>query len=275
MIYSLSDYSGVQLALKESLKKSARKWQVYQRNELMSIALQGLFFVLLKKADLSGIKFKKTSELCYWFWQQGLGAEIINEISSQTLENYVESNVMSMPPFSEWFNQDHEIQLMEFVVRDSSKTSLTDNDLKSITINSLRVLCAVLGRKENQAAYEGIEFRPDYLQLYPVNLLSVQDDFEQLKHSTVKEGLFQFVLKNCLDAHLHVAMRKLRQQGKNTSRFEVTENGIHIKSIPVATHTSPRFNQSIQILKDLGLLQIQGDTVIPSEKGNIFLEAIS
>ncbi|HIO96964.1 MAG TPA: hypothetical protein EYG71_03455 [Leucothrix sp.] len=275
MVYSLSDYAGTQLNLTENLQKSARKWQVYQRNELLSIALQGLFFVLLKRADLSNIKFKNTSELCHWFWQQDLGVEIIKDTDPQTLENFINDNVDSLPSFNEWLHQDHEIQLMESVVRDTSRKSLTNIDLKKIAMNSLKILVAVLGRSENQFAYEYIEFRPDYLQLYPVNLLSVQEDLEQLKNTKVEDGLFRFTLKNCLDAHLHVAMRKLRQQGKNTSRFEISENGINIKSIPVATHTSPRFNQSIQILKDLGLLQVQGNAVMPSEKGKAFLEAVS
>ncbi len=275
MTYSFYDYVGAQLNLTENLQKSARKWQVYQRNELLSIALQGVFFILLSRADLSNIKFKNTSELCHWFWQQDLGMEILKETNSQTLESYINSNVKSLPPFNEWTNQDHEIHLMESVVRDTSKKSLTNIDLKKITIDSLKILVAVLGRDENQSAYEYIEFRPDYLQLYPVNLLSVQNDLEQLKNTEVGEGLFRFTLKNCLDAHLHVAMRKLRQQGKNTSRFEIAENGINIKSIPVATHTSPRFNQSMQILKDLGLLQIEDDAVTPSEKGKAFLEAVA
>lgn len=275
MAYSLCDYAGAQINFTEKLQESARKWQVYQRNELLSIALQGLFFVLLRRADLSNIRFMSTSELCYWFWQQDLGMEILEEKNSQSFENYINRNVKTLPSFNDWVDVDHEIQLMESVVRDTSKKSLTDNDLKSITTNSLRVLSAVLGRDENQSAYKYIEFRPDYLQLYPVNLLSVQKDLNKLKNTKIKEGIFRFTLKNCLEAHLHVAMRKLRQQGKNTSRFEITENGINIKSIPVATHTSPRFNQSLQILNDLGLLQNKDNVVRASEKGKAFLEAVS
>jgi len=276
MIYSLCDPAGQTMVMSDELLESANLWQVYQRNEVLSVAMQGLFFALLRGAELSERRFHTTTELSTWFWQEGPGALVLQNEDSVTLGDFISQRCNALPAFNSWLNEDHEIQLMEGIVTLTHQPSVTNVDLSRIASNCLDMLGAVCGREENAAGYGPVVFRLGYLEPYPVNLISVQSDVANvLASQSLIMACTRFTSKYCLDSHLRVAMRKLRQQGQNTSRFEVGDNGIVIKGIPPAAHTSPRFNQSIRILRDLGLLTVKENVLIPSDKGLAFLEAVS
>ena len=91
----------------------------------------------------------------------------------------------------------------------------------------------------------------------------------------INTAFISFTKDRCLDAHLRVAMRKLRQQGQNTFRFEPREIGLIIKSIPGAANTTPRFKQATRILLDLGLLIKDGSLTRPSQSGYDFIEQVT
>lgn len=280
LTYSQCDFEQNPLHLSEPLLSVAGFWQVYQRNELLAVAMQGLFFSLLRAADLdiASVKqrFSNTRELCQWFWQAGPGSVLIANQGVATLDELLNARCAALPAFSDWKNTAHEIQLMERIVKHTEQKALGSAELVEITDFCLEVLAAVCCRPENQSAYGDVQFRVGYFEPYPVNLDSVPKAIhESLSTYSLEDALIRFSAHYCLDSHLSVAMRKLRQQGQNTSRFEVTENGLVIKDIPPATHTSPRFYQSMRILRDLGLLAVRDDIVHPSASGLAFLKAVS
>jgi hypothetical protein len=280
LIYSQYDLEQQMLEYSESLTPVAHHWQVYQRNEALAVAMQGLFFTMLRAADLHAgsinQRFMSTKALSLWFWHEGPGCQFIKNNNAETLSEALRARSDALPDFGDWRNVGHEVQLCERIVKQTNQTSLNSSDLEVITASCLDVLAAVCCRTENQGGYEQVQFRPGYLEPYPVNLNTVPEAINQsLSEWNLLDALVKFTAYYCLDSHLQVAMRKLRQQGKNTSRFEVTENGLMIKSIPSATHTSPRFYQAMGILRDLGLITANEEYLLPSDSGLAFLAAVS
>jgi hypothetical protein len=57
-----------------------------------------------------------------------------------------------------------------------------------------------------------------------------------------------------IEAHLRVALRKLRHQSEDTFHVLPTDQGLVVAAMPDPTYTTPRFSQAIQILQDLGAI---------------------
>ncbi len=276
LTYSRFDHNGKSISLNEGLNNIADIWQVYQRNEILAVAMQGLFFSVLHAAknasNLNG--FMTTKEICSWFWKSHSCSKVIDD-QSLSLHQFLIKRFEALPAFSEWKNSNHEIQLSEKIVQ-LTHQDLTNDQIVDLVEKSLNCLAAICYRIENAKIYEPVSFRPNYLSNYPINLESViRITSESLREIKVEDALIRFTTSYCLDSHLRVAMRKLRQQGQNTSRFELAEDGIYFKDIPPATHTSPRFNQAMQILLDLGLLCIKGEVLAPTDIGLDFLKDVS
>ena len=59
-VYSGALPNGSAIELPDSLKPILQRWSIYQRNELLSLSLQGFFFVLLDAYSESGNKFSSS-----------------------------------------------------------------------------------------------------------------------------------------------------------------------------------------------------------------------
>lgn len=280
MTYSLCAFNKQAIAISESLASVAGTWQVYQRNEVLSVAMQGLFFSMLRAVDLqienTQTNFKTTRDISTWFWHQGPGSHVLENEKATSLLEFLTARCAALPEFSDWRNEHHEIQLIEKIVDQTDQASVSADSLMNLISLCLDALAAVCCRPENQQGYGNVQFRAGYLEPYPVNLNSVPNAVQQVfAESPLHDALVRFTAQYCLDSHLRVAMRKLRQQGQNTSRFELAEHGVVIKKIPPAAHTTPRFNQAIRILQDVGLLVSNEDTLAPSTTGLAFCEMVS
>lgn len=278
--YSRHDFSGRPIDFPEQLLDMVDHWQVYQRNEMLSVGMQGLFFALLRAADIRAGKpvnrFFSTQELSDWFWNEGPGRDALGDHEIISLPDYMNSRLEELPAFKAWNDPSHEMQLIESIVSRTSRSGKSTSDLIEITQNSLKVLAAVCCRQENKSGYGCVGFRPGYLDPYPVNLKTIPTAiFHADKSMSLPKALAKFSTYYCLDSHSRVAMRKLRQQGQNTSRFEVREHGLVIIEIPAATHTSPRFTQAMRILQDLGLIQSNKNTLTKTLSGQVFLDSLS
>lgn len=274
MSYTGFDATGQRLPLPDSLSTTENHWKVYQRNELVSISLQGLLFSSLRAAELDGSRFSSTKALSDWFWEEGAGAEVVNLIGGEGVSSdWMVKLAEKLPHYSDWTHAEHETQCMERISHSTNKQGVSQSQLFGIVRDSLSVLASVLCRDENKEVYSDVKFPEGYLQYYPVNLASIRTEWnEQLSVLSVKQALSLFVKNSCLDTHLRVAMRKLRQQGRNTFRFEPTEIGINIKAIPRAAHTTPRFKQAVRILMDLGILEKEQSLLRTTQRGKVFVE---
>ena len=258
LIYTQASEQGEPLNIPPGLQRVTGRWQAYQRHELFSVALQGLFFCLLRSADLLGAAqtFPTTRALCSWFWTEGPGRPVIDANSDQSFGDWVMDQGETLPDLSSWHSDGHEMIAAASVCKLSAMKSTNESMLSEIVVGALRVLTALIVREENSIGYGPVEFRPNYLENYPINIDRWQRDFSaKLRAMSVREALVLLSQEYCLDGHIRVGLRKLRQQGQNTFRFEVTERGLWVKEIPEAVETSPRLAQSIRILMDLGVLE--------------------
>jgi hypothetical protein len=258
LIYTQANEQGEQLTIPPGFQRVTGRWQAYQRHELFSVALQGLFFSLLRSADLLGAArtFPTTRALCSWFWTEGPGQPVIDANSDQSFGDWVMDQGETLPDLRNWHSAGHEMIAAASVCKLSAMKSTSESMLSEIVVGALRVLTALIVREENSIGYGPVEFRPNYLDNYPININRWQRDFSaKLKAMSAREALVLLSQEYCLDGHIRVGLRKLRQQGQNTFRFEVTERGLWVKEIPEAVETSPRLAQSIRILMDLGVLE--------------------
>lgn len=234
-------------------------WAAYQRNELFSIALQGLFNACLRAYELSGLTFQSVNEMSKWFWQKSSGAKVLGTFkTAKTFEDLKKQLMITMPTFEDWQQENHEIDCMNQLHQLSREKLINTESLETMVLCSLRILSALAEREQNKSGYGELYFPHGYFDYYPVNLRSFQHylgkgtlGWSQLP---VEECLSKVLSDWCLNAHLKVALRKLRLQSQSTFRFMPTDNGLTIIDIPKVAHTQPRFRQARTILTDIGLL---------------------
>ena len=89
---------------------------------------------------------------------------------------------------------------------------------------------------------------------YPINLVSFRIRVQSWRAMKLADFVSDIVAW-CLNTHLRVALRKLNQTGRSTFHLRPAERGIEVVGdIPPPAHTTPRFEQAVQILRDIGAL---------------------
>ena len=157
-----------------------------------------------------------------------------------------------LPELKDWQNNAHEVQLALKALEGCNENS--PGDYASILENAARVLLAVAARDTSEAsAYSPLEFPQGFFMLYPLNLESLRKmSSENWKDMAPKDWLAWLAGNWGVEAHLRVALRKLRFQNKDTLHVFPTDHGLVVQEMPAPSYTSPRFNQGVQILEDLG-----------------------
>ena len=258
-----------------SISQSSQRWQIYSRCEMLSIALQGLFYALLQPINSENY-FASTHDLSTYFWKVGAGAKALEGDKETTTIEYFEKSGEALPSIGNWYDTSHEVQSIQHIIEFTKSNSSSVNELETLVKHCLKVLVALFSRMENKKGYGKLKPSDEYLARYPVNLHSVANILtDRFKNENIVETLIIFCQQYCLENHWRVAMRKLRHQGQNTFRFESSERGLIINDIPKATHTSPRFYQSVQVMQDLGLIEKTGDVYSLTLCGEKFLGDVS
>ncbi|WP_295803048.1 hypothetical protein [uncultured Microbulbifer sp.] len=276
MIYSGCNPASERLRVPDALQGVSATWQVYQRNELLAVALQGLLHVQVKALEVSGERLDNTRAFSDWFWQESLGHELLSNFPVSTAADVLQDLYGRLPQFALWQEEGHEITLMREVGSLAGREDGTLSDALKVLRGAMTILSALILRPENQNGYGEFAFPPGYLQGYPVNLNTLPAAWRsELAAQSPAAGFAQLCRRFCLDAHLRVAMRKLRQQGQNTFRFIPGEMGITVRKVPAAPNTSPRFTQAVRILTDLGLLQRANGLVCTTARGRQFEEQVN
>jgi hypothetical protein len=274
--YSQHGLDGKQFNFPKSISDSGIKWQIYSRGEILSVALQGLFYSLLQPINSETV-FASTHDLSTYFWEKGAGAKALEGEEGDSTHLYFAKVGEALPNIGDWQEADHEIQSIQYIIEFTEKNnSKSINELATLVKHCLKVLAALCHRIENKDGYGELTPPSEYLARYPVNLHSVSNILtKNFKNENIIKTLIIFCQRYCLENHWRVAMRKLRHQGQNTFRFESSERGLIVNEIPKATHTSPRFNQSLQVMQDLGLLDRFEDVCYPTLCGEKFIEGVA
>jgi hypothetical protein len=260
--------------LPDHLKKNRQHWAIYQRNEILSLAVQGIFYVILDAYEESGERFQSVDELVHWFLVQ---PEVEQLSSFSPLDSSVVSLKIAadswLPVLKDWGNDNHEVHLanqIEALCR-KKKSVGTRSD---ILLACVKVLIALQFRPETAEGYGDFVFPPNYLHAYPINLQSFNHHSNNTwGNLTLREWVGWLAATWGVNTHLLVALRKLRGQSQSTFRIRPSDNGLEIISVPAAVFTSPRFRQALRILKDIGTLVRKDNVWVTSELGKQFMEA--
>ena len=267
--------SGQSWPIPNSLAQNRAKWSIYARNELLSVAVQGLFFALLDAYEESSQRFHASAQLVDWFIRTPETQAALDKIgASQSYSNLVENTAAKLPPLTHWSHPNHEIQFAERLVRLCRNEKSAENRNLIVTA-AIRVLISLAQRltKEHQP-YGDLVFDGGYFNYYPINLRSFQFHSAKTWPSMILTDFLRWLLLHWgIDTHMRVALRKLRGQSQSTFRIRPGDQGLEVIAIPAAVHTRPRFNQAVRVLKDLGALaRSDSGPWLPSQLGTAMME---
>lgn len=264
-------YSGVwnnqkpaQAPVRFDLTKAS--WRAFQRHELFSVALQGLFWAGL--SELSSTRGWIEDPVSYGRWFANHFSKALQGIGKvkEPIEQILRKLSSSLPPDTDIDNDDHEMRRAYAVW-----SSAASNDPQKTVHNALRVLLDLLARKPAGDPYEGFAFQEGYFKGYPINLRAFYD---LDPHSMSLGDWVAWLAREWgINAHLRVAFRKLYGEHLDTFKVIPGEDRLRVvgsEEIPRPSWTSPRLNNAIRMLHDLGFLK--RDLSI-SPRGKAFLAA--
>lgn len=246
--------------LPASLQSTRAHWGIYQRNELLSLAFLSLFastLDVLAEWQISGeTPFQTIESLSAHLAGGALGDAVEASCTTRLFGDFLDGLSASAPPIGDWMHAGHEHQICEQLVG----TSRHEHTNAELAVHAFHLIGLLAARAdEHRSAYDGIALLPEELQRYPINLESFRVRLATWRGASVRDVLQDITLW-CLTTHLSVALRKLRETGRSTFRFRLGERGVSIvDETPLPTRTTPRFNQSMQVLIDLGALRPNGD----------------
>ncbi len=274
-VYGGSLPNGTDWDLPDRLQDNRARWAIYQRNELLSVAVQAIFFVLLGAYEELGYKIDSIDQLCRWFLTSDEVEHLSKTMQLDGLVTDLEASAADwLPPLSDWTNEQHEVQLANSIESLCASKESADHR-PQVLKSALQVLIALIKRPATQKGYEDLVFQGQYFQVYPINLKSF------LAHSsktwgqlTVREWISWLSNQWGVQTHFMVALRKLRGQSQSTFRIRPSDQGLEVISVPKAVFTMPRFYQSLRVLKDIGALESKDDVWQVTEIGQQLKEIV-
>lgn len=267
--------NGMNWDLPDRLFDNRSRWALYQRNELLSVAIQSIFFVLLGSYEELGYKIDSIDQLCRWFLTTDEVESISKSMQLDGLVSELESSAKDwLPPLNDWTNELHEVQLAN-TIESLCASNQSKENRSQILKAALQVLIALMKRPTTQNGYEDLVFQGQYFQVYPINLKSfLTHSSKTWSQLTVREWINWLANQWGVQVHFMVALRKLRGQSQSTFRIRPSDQGLEVISVPRAVFTMPRFYQSLRVLKDIGALENKGNLWQVSELGQQLKEVV-
>ena len=230
-------------------QRAQRGWGTYQRNELLSLVVQGLFAAVLRaiERDRAG-RSRQAADAADV--AVGLLSSLAGDLALP-LAAVVARVRAELPANADWSHPDHELQRGWRL----HGLRLDDDQLEEAATESVAILLALLARGVDDYPYGDFELDPEYFDRGEVHLLSLR----QLSQSewagmSVEEWVRWLAVHWGIARHLRVALRKLRSQPRDTFRICPLEGELRVVEAPAPAYTIPRVNSAVQILRDLGLI---------------------
>jgi hypothetical protein len=252
------------------LERVLRGWGTYQRNELLSLAVQGLFAAVLRAIERDEAQSIR---------QASDAADIaVRLLSSRdgdlklSLDALIPRVRSELPALADWQHQDHELQrgwrLQNLPLNDDTK-------LEEIAQESISILLALLARGIDEYPYGDFELDPEYFDPREVHLLSLRHASKTEWTALTVEGWVRWLAVQWgVARHLRVALRKLRGERRDTFRIRPLEGELRVVEAPAPVFTQPRVSRAQQILRDLGLVDYDAENVmVLTARGRTELEA--
>jgi hypothetical protein len=254
-VYTGALPGGTPWVIPEALRSTCANWVVYVRNDLLSVAFQTILAICLKELQpqFSSQRqmFSSVEAFAEWFASSEKVAGVLSDLGQSSFDALVIHSRDQGPDLSDWGNIAHEFQLGRQLI-DGWKS---EAEIKPLLAQSLKLLAMLVVRDDlNKLAYSGLAITPESLKDYPINLMSFRNRCADWQSMSLQQVVSELVLW-CLDTHLRVALRKLRQSNRSTFQLRPSERGLEVvcDEIPPPSQTTPRFRPAVQILRDLGV----------------------
>lgn len=267
----------VQWKVPPVLEETRRAWAIYERNDLLSVVMQAVFSVCLDSLTSPAATDQRSLSSVETFAAALAASDEAKacyaDLSADSFGALCEGLRVSGPALTEWESSSHEFQLVADLQMDASS-----NPGIGLQLGRAFQALALLSVRTSEAdlPYGSLPIGSDELLDAPINLQSTQARF-QVWQSMSLQQVAEDLIAWCMNTHLRVALRKLRQGGQSTFRFRPTERGLQLVDIPEPAATTPRFRQAVQILRDIGVLTRDasklGRPTRPTQLGMSLLEA--
>ena len=178
---------------------------------------------------------------------------------------------IGLPAHREWDKNTHEMQLAWSLL---DQNELDDGQIEQVAEKSIAIILALLARGLEDYPYSDFKIDPEYFSPNEIHLLSLRTALRnQWSGLTVEEWVRWLSTHWCLERHLRVALRKLRGEQRDTFRIRPLEGYLQVVEAPTPKFTAPRIGKSVQMLRDLGLLELDNAmAVVLTSQGRHELE---
>lgn len=255
-VYSGALPNGAAWVIPDALRPTRAHWAVYVRNDLMSVAFQSILAICLQELQPQSVAQRRVlhsvEAFAGWFARSETVAGVVNDLGASSFDDLIARRIANAPALTDWRNDVHEIQFGRQLINGWQPGA----DIAPLLSTILSLLALLVARDyPAEQPYSGLAITPDALRDYPINLISFRSRSDDWRRMSLEHVVADLVVW-CLDTHLRVALRKLRQSNRSTFHLRPSERGLEVvgDQIPPPSQTTPRFRQAIQILRDLGML---------------------
>ncbi|TRO31173.1 hypothetical protein EQ832_25100 [Pseudomonas sp. ALS1131] len=277
-VYSAALPNGKAWEIPDALQLTRAHWAVYVRNDLMSVAFQTILAISLQELQPQSAAqrrvFHSVEAFADWFGTSAAVAGVLSDLGADSFGDLVASSRANGPALTSWTKGAHEIQLARQLI-DGWHTGV---EVARLLSGSLSLLAMLVARDDlGQQPYSGLAITLEGLRDYPINLVSFRSRSADWQTMPLKHVVVDLVVW-CLDSHLRVALRKLRQSNRSTFHLRPSERGLEVvgDQVPPPSQTTPRFRQALQILRDLGMLARDDNHMTRlTDSGRMQMEAAS
>lgn len=254
-----------------AFRASRSGWRFYWFGELISFAVQSLFWAALSSVGVHG-RATSTRALAEYVLTEHFPTRAWHPALSFAAA--VETIANELPARSDWGAAGHEIQLAW-----GAFAASRDGDIARVVETGIALLLALAARAECGDIPHLTGFLPpnEYAGAHSINprrfLGHAAGTWREL---TVRDFALWVLTWWGVDAHIRVALRKLRYSSRDTFQVRPVESGLQVEHIPPPNFSSPRYRQAIQILRDLGALAPRYDeeNLTLTESGRAVLEEL-
>jgi hypothetical protein len=247
--YSRTLVGGEAWVVSEAWHRVRDGWGVYARNELLSIALQGLFWAQMRAIEDRGGTIRSVEDAARLVRDVAL-AGLGPTWSGLSVARGLARLRDELPPIEAWVDDDHEIRRAWSVVHAAQPGA----DVSNVARESALLLMSLLVRGLREHPYQEFDLDPAYFAPGDIHLVTLRRWAREWESWRIEDWLEWLGRRWCIERHLHVALRKLRAENRDTFRIRPLDGELTVVEVPPVVFTSPRITRAEQILRDLGLL---------------------
>jgi hypothetical protein len=243
-------------SLSAGLERTRKRWRTYHRNELFSVALQGVFWVVLQAVERR-LRGRLRSVAAAGDLLVAIASEsALAESLRLPFDAFVDGFARDLPSIGAWEDPKHEHHRAYEIVDIARTTDVTDDEsLISTLEQSVGVLATLIARRresEPENPYADFALKPRTGD--ELDLASLESALPTWAGLSLEEWLRWVATNWGVRRHLQVALRKLHQGGQDTFRLRPIDEGLQFVEVAPASFTGPRVNKAQQLLVDLGLI---------------------